>query len=304
MLSVAGATLRRTRNSFAYRSSGFCKLILAHWLPPRVVSKPAIRITYLTYAGGAYLPMLRESVASLANAWNRLPRLRVVSDGTLEPDRLRSELGFWPSPVEAFDWREFVPEARARGYGSLVRFADRVPMARKMLAVIASAFHGPTMYADVDVLWFRMPRLLSSGGAMDKPRILMSEDFQATYDSNLVPSVLPHLAEPPFYCAGILFANDDFLADCEMSNLFDYAAIHGDSVTEQTLLAEAAHQRGAEVLGSSEFALTDADRFILGPSFLGKPWAARHYIGQVRHLFWRDALALRIGVGSGMSSGR
>jgi hypothetical protein len=271
-------------------------LILANWSPPRVPAKPPLDVTYLTFAGEVHLPMLRESVASLANGWERLPRLRVVCDGTVAPENLRRNLSFWSSELEIFDWRDLTASVRVRGYEAMLRFAERVPMARKMVAVVATALGGPTIYADVDVLWFRLPRALLSDEKMRNPRIVMSPDFQPSYDANLVPKVLPHLASSPFYCAGILFANGDFLAACKIEHLFNYAAEKGIAVTEQTILAEVNHQLGGEVLSESEFALFDGDRFSLEPSYFHKPWVARHYVGQVRHLFWRDALALRVGL--------
>lgn len=297
MLGAFRAGIRRVRNSVAYRSSVPCRLILASWPPPRVPPKPPLPVTYLTFAGAVHLAMLRESIASLAQAWHGLPRLRIVGDGSIAPERLRRILRFWPAALEILDWRDLVAPLQARGYAAVLKFADRVPMARKLVAVVATAADGPTMYADVDVLWFRFPPALLRHASSANSNIVMSPDYQPSYDVDLVPAVLPHLAKAPFYCAGLLFANGDFLAACDTEHLLTYAAEHGVAVTEQTILAEANHQLGGGVWPATEFALSDHDRFSLGPSYIRKPWVVRHYVGQVRHLFWRDAMALRIGLG-------
>jgi len=296
MLGGAFSAFSRARNSIAYRSSGLYRLLLKAWLPRHVATKPPIDITYLTFAGAAHVQMLRESVSSLANAWERLPRLRVVGDGTVVCDTIRRTLSFWPAEVEVLDWSDLIDSVRGKRYEAVAQFAERVPMARKMVAIVASALNAPTLYADVDVLWFRTPRALIDHSILKNPGIVMSPDFQPSYDVDLVPRVLPHLADPPFYCAGILFAKGDFLGACKIEHLIQYAVQHGVALTEQTILAEANHQLGGEVFAASEFVLNDDDRFSLGPSFFRQQWVARHYIGQVRHLFWRDALALRLGI--------
>ena len=298
MQGIARAGIERIRNSLAYRLASPCRVILANWSPAHLSAKPAFPITYLAFSGVAQIEMLRESIASLALAWDRLPALRIVGDGTLVPEAVRDTLKFWPADIEVLDWRRLVAPVQARGYGKLIAFAERVPMARKLVAVVASALERPTMYADTDVLWFRFPQVLRMEDALSrKPRIAMSPDYKASYDDSFVPSVLPHLARPPYLCAGILFANGDFLSMCRMDDLLEHAAVRGIERTEQTIFAEADHQLGGEVFSAAEFALFDDDRFSLGPSFVRRPWVARHYVGQVRHLFWRDALALRAGFG-------
>ena len=119
------------------------------------------------------------------------------------------------------------------------------------------------------------------------------------YDAALVPERLPHLTRPPYFCAGLLYAAGDVLAACDVSELLDFAAERGIGVTEQTILAQADHLPGGRTWPEEEIALWEEDRASLGPSFRGCPWAARHYVGAVRHIFWRDALALRAGVRPG-----
>ncbi len=291
---------RRLLRSAAYRSSAlYRRTALALPLPkPRVRPAPEMmELTYLTLSGQRHLEMLRESLLSLCRSWPRLPRLRVVSDGTVDLQQARAALGWWPGPWELLPWDHVL--AGLDGQGSLARFAQRDAMGRKMAAVVTSAAEGPTLYCDVDLLWFRVPPTLEGLLAESSPRLVMSPDYQPSYDPELVPGTLPGLASPPFFCAGFLFAAGRFLDACDVGPLLDYAAERGIGVTEQTILAEADRQLGARTWPAGEIALDETDRFSLAPSFKGRTWAARHYVGQVRHLFWRDALALRLGLGPG-----
>lgn len=293
------APLRRLRDSAAYRSA-FAYRGLLDLLPAgRCEPKESLPLTFLTFGGAAHRSMLRECLLSLERVWPRLPRVRVVSDGSLDPQRVRRDLRHWKGEIEVLSWRDLTARLAAPRFATLVRFAERNAMGAKMAAVVASALEGPTLYCDVDVLWFRYPEtlqaLLAAAGASG-PRLALSPDCRPAYDPELVPSRLPELAAPPYLCAGLLFAEGDFLAACALWDLLEYAAEKGIGVTEQTILAEAHRQLGGRSWPESEIALFEADRTSLGLSFRDQPWAARHYVGPVRHLFWRDALALRAGL--------
>jgi hypothetical protein len=285
----------RAAHSLAYRSAWAYRR-LARALPVRRPGrKPEMPLTYLTFGGAVHAEMLRESLASLCRAWPALPRLRVVSDGSLTRTAAEELLEWWPAPWSFLSWEDFLPRLTD---SNLAAFARREPMGRKLAAVVGSALDGPTLYSDVDVLWFRFPasvdRLMSSAG----PTLAMSPDMQPMYDKALVPSLLPHLANQPFYCAGLLYAAGDFLHTRRTTGLLAYAAEHGTGVTEQTILAAVNHDLGAVSWPPDEVALLEDDRFSHAPSFINTRWAARHYVGQVRHIFWRDALALRLGIRS------
>jgi hypothetical protein len=291
--------LARLRDSLSYRSGPVYRRLLETLpSPASPTEKPELPLTFLTFGGDGHRPMLRECLLSLRRAWPRLPRVRVVSDGSLEPAATARRLAWWPGPLEVVDWRELAARLAARvdapRFAALARFAAREAMGRKMLAIVASALEGPTLYCDVDILWFRFPPTLDALLAAPGPRLAMSPDYQPMYDPALVPGRLPGLAHPPYFCAGLLYAAGDFLAACDVLDLLDHAAEWGIGVTEQTILAEADRQLGGAGWPANEIALSEEGRTSFGPSFRGRPWAARHYVGGVRHLFWRDALALRV----------
>ena len=294
-MSVANP-LSRARNSLAYRSGSLYRGLLERLPGPKTGGKPGLPLTFLTFGGAAHRLMLRECLASLGRSWPRLPRVRAVSDGSLDPERVAHDLAGWGGPFEILSWRDLAARLGAPRFASLVRFAERDAMGRKLAAIVASALEAPTLYCDVDILWFRFPPTLATLLGTPGTKLAMSPDSQPMYDPALVPGRLPELARPPYFCAGLLYAEGDFLAACEVADLLGHAAEHGIGVTEQTILAEADRQLGGAGWPEQEIALLVEGRTSLGPSFRGRPWAARHYVGAVRHLFWRDALALRTGL--------
>ena len=294
-MSPAGPFLR-LKQSAAYRSSVIWRALLRALPLPRVAAKPVLPVTFVTFGGAGHRLMLAQCLASVGLTWPRLPRLRVVSDGSLDPGTTARDLAWWPGPWELLSWRDLAPGLRERGHDALVRFAEREPMGRKMAAVAATALEGPTLYSDVDILWYREPAPLAELATRLAPQLVMSEDYLPAYDPALVPGHLPHLAAPPFYCAGLLFAHGDFLAAAGVADLLAEAAERGFGLTEQTIFAEADRRLGGSCWPRTDIALFEDDRFSLAPSFPGQSWTARHYVGAVRHLFWRDALALRLGV--------
>lgn len=295
----APSPLLRVKRSAAYRSGALWRALLCALPAPRVAAKPLLPVTFVTFGGAGHRLMLAQCLASLGLTWPRLPRLRIVSDGSLAADTTARDLAWWPGPWELLAWRDLAPGLCDRGHDALVRFAEREPMGRKMAAVVATALEGPTLYCDVDVLWFREPARLAELTGRPAPQLVMSEDCYPAYDPALVPGRLPHLAAPPFYCAGLLFAHGDFLEAAGVAELLAEAAERGFGLTEQTIFAEADRRLGGACWPRDEIALFEEDRFSLGPSFRGRSWTARHYVGQVRHLFWRDALALRLGIRPG-----
>jgi hypothetical protein len=291
--------LGRIKASLAYRSSGFWRAVADRWPIRPLAPKPALDLDFLTFGGAAHLGMIREALLSLARSWPALPRVTVATDSSLSPAAAAKALSWWPAPAPRFvEWRELVAPLRESSgrFRDLLRFAERDAMGRKLASVAALALGGDVLYADCDVLWLAVPPSLSTFRAGAGPRLAMSTDIAPGYDPALVPGRLPELALPPYFCAGFLYGRGDFLAAAGVLELLAVAAEQGIGRTEQTIFAEAGRRLGGERFPLSEVLLSDADRFTLGSSLRGATWAARHYVGQVRHLFWRDAVALRFGV--------
>jgi Nucleotide-diphospho-sugar transferase len=286
-------TLARLRASLAYRSSALYRaaarvLPVGSW-----PAKPALDFDFLTFGGIAHLGMIRETLLSLARAWPALPRVTVATDGTLSPAQALAALSWWPGePPRVVDWRQLVGTVVER-YPDLGRFAERDAMGRKMAAVASIALQGDVFYSDVDVLWLREPPSLAKFRDGKGVRLAMSTDIMPSYDKRLVPEILPDLSQPPYLCAGLSYARGDFLAAAGVEPLLRRAAEDGIGVTEQTIFAEADRRMGGECFPLEEIAIIVDDRVSLTSSVRRAEWSARHYVGRVRHLFWRDALAIR-----------
>jgi hypothetical protein len=248
-------------------------------------------------AGAAHLPLLEESLFSLVRSWSHLPRLTVIADSGLSADKLRQALGWWPDDfrIETVDSMLNV----AAGAGDLLaRLAARSAVGRKFVATVLSARSEPTLYCDSDILWFDDPRtsiqsLLSSSA----PVVLRaSTDYQKCYDASVERVSNTSIADPPFVNSGLVFLRGDLIASTDLADCLIAAGDHYDHFAEQTLFAIATKQLAAPLWSASTVACFQSDDQSLRVTYKGKQWLARHYVGPVRHLFWRDALALRMGV--------
>lgn len=283
--------IERLRNSWTYRSAGLYRR-LVRWRPIPVGPKPTQDLLYLTLGGAPHLDMMEASIRSLAATWNTLPRLRIVLADETPAGEVERRFAFWPARKEVVSWKS----AAAWGFGGLgkdlAQFAEREPMGRKMAAVLQAASEGAVLYADVDILWFREPESLTAWRSRPAPFLAMSTDMVAAYDPRVVEGWSQELASPPYYCAGVMFAAGvpEFLPDDYEA--LSLAAESGIGLTEQTLFAKWTRRSGGNRFPESEIFLSDSDRLARQPTHVGMPWAARHYVGPVRHLFWRDALQL------------
>ena len=299
----------RLQASLAYRSSAFYQWLAERWSIPKIPSRPPLHLDVLTLGGAAHLGMIREMLFSLAKSWPTWPRVTVATDGSLDAAEAQAALSFWPPETRprVVEWRELLEPLRdgRRETEDLLRFAERDAMGRKLAAAAALARAGDVLYTDVDVLWRGVPPSLDRWRGGSGPRLVLSTDIAASYDPALVPERLPELVAPPHFCAGFFYARGDFLAAAQVGDLLGFAAERGIGLTEQTILAEAARRLGGERFSLEEIALFEGDRYTLGPSVGKGTWAARHYVGQVRHLFYRDAISQRFrrAAASGQFSG-
>jgi hypothetical protein len=201
---------------------------------------------------------------------------------------------WWPAPVEiwladelqAFSDRNLPPHiamlCRNHVYGL------------KAAAIMRASLMGPMIYADTDVLWFRPPQqLLPDSSVGDRVWLRLQEDRQMAYDSRLF-GPWPFLEEEPHYCAGVMVASGDLRPAFEQITSPDVERIYETpgQFTEQTTFAALQRKIGSPALEADKAYISWEDRFTLRPRIFDKPWVLRHYVGPVRHLYWRDLLYL------------
>ncbi|HVE80299.1 MAG TPA: hypothetical protein VNA89_15650, partial [Gemmatimonadaceae bacterium] len=123
-----------------------------------------------------------------------------------------------------------------------------------------------------------------------------SRDYQPAYDLDLAGEDTALLASPPYINTGVTFLQGDLLAAIDLARPLRVAAERYNHFAEQTILALAARRLAAPTWAPSVVACFQDDHQSLAVTYRDRSWVARHYVGPVRHLFWRDALALRVGV--------
>lgn len=296
-MNDAPSLVARVRNSLAYRSGPLCERLLRQCadtpFDAETLAKEILPLTVVTMCGATHLLMLKQCLRSLARNWRKLPQLHVVSDGTITVEEIEQELSWWTTTKRVSHREEFVRHFEQAGPAAIARSARGHAMGAKLAIQLREAARGPILWCDADVLWFRhfdVERLMADPAV----KVKCSRDLTPSYDRELVDSTLPHLSSFPFCCAGLNFLHGDILRICDCDAMLRYMETRFDFFTEQTFFAEAAYQLRSEPFPLDEIALVTEDAQTLSPTFRGKGWTARHYVTPVRHLFWRDALCLRL----------
>ena len=178
----------------------------------------------------------------------------------------------------------------------LVSFAKQNPMGLKLAAILQIADLGkPLLCSDTDVLWLNSPLQSIEQMLSDNVEIHMSYDLGPSYDFNLMQKAqLDAISTQPYYCAGIMFIKSISKSHRTMiDNLLQILKKESGHMSEQTVFAYLQKQAGASLMLPEQYFLGYADQFSLKPVF-DQQCIARHYVGAVRHLFWRDAFAQKM----------
>lgn len=290
----SGSLWEKALRSLAFRSGPLLyRPLLARFPAPRFRERPGLGIPMLTMCGGQHLAMLEQALYSIALNWSEIPELTIVSDGTVEVDVVLRRLKWWPAELSARSWESDRDYHRAVGRPELGDYAERHPFGRKLSTVLATAEQRRFLWIDCDILFYAdfTPLIPESKG---RTEVMTALDWCYGYDPQLI-KVLPHLLTRPPVNTGVAIYQGNLYDTCELGALVERTAEYCDNFTEQTILAEAVFQTGEIAWDLNAIRIFDDDIYSLRPSFLGQGWLARHYVTNVRHLLWRDALALRVG---------
>lgn len=238
--------------------------------------------------------MLRASLWSLQQSSAELPRLIIACDATVSKPALSRMMKSWPGPIEIWSSEELQAFSSNNLPQQIQSLCRKHVYGLKAVAIMRASVTGPILYADTDVLWFRpSQQLLPKSPAGNRAWLRLQQDRQMAYDSRLVRS-WSFLLKEPYYCAGVLVANGDLreafdqIASLDMQDIFETPK----KFTEQTTFAALQKKIDAPPLDAEQAYLSWDDQLTLAPTFFGKPWVLRHYVGPVRHLFWRDVFFL------------
>jgi hypothetical protein len=282
------------KNSLAFRSALFFKVFCGITFLRKKASKEMSDLTLITLTGKKHTGLLTECLLSIYRSSSLLPKLAIISDGSISSEELEKKLNWWPGniniymPDEIFDYHKHRDE--------LLVFAKKNPMGLKMALILRFAELGPTFYTDTDVIWYK--DIHSLVPADQSIKIQMSPDYQPAYDENLI-SDKPYsdIKYSPWFCAGIMYAHGNLYNTLpEIKKLTLKAMIKSNHFSEQTIFAAANYFNGKSSWPIKEVTCFQSDQLTLKPSYIGQHWICRHYVGPVRHIFWRDAFFLRLGI--------
>jgi hypothetical protein len=284
--------------SYAFRCQGLYKFALGCFPRPQLrEGKDRLDILMLTMCGKKHLLMLECCLFSMGRFWKRLPALKVVSDGTMPKEKIAKKLSWWPQPVEVVDWGDYLTGRAAETRPELAAFAKKHVLGRKLLVLVEEAEKGPVLWCDSDILFYgdftcHLPHELPS-----RTFVFSTEEIGAGgYDPALLQEGLGYLTEKPRVNTGILLCAGNFYDECGLAPFVQkgLAACYG--VTEQTIMAHAVHQTGEVRWGTNVVEIVGTDQLYLSPVGVIHGGAARHYYsGFSQHMFWRDALGMRMG---------
>jgi hypothetical protein len=268
--------------------------ILSRWsikpLPPKLQSG----LCYLTIGSRTHWLMLRESMFSLYRSWEKLPTITVVSDGSWSAAEFYPVFSWWPGQVNVLSREQIIAQAHTAGERELARYAEASAYGLKLASIVLLARREPVLFVDADILWFADPAgLFGPTDFWAKPHGVRESNCYQHRD--LALRFCPKVLEPPFVNGGIVALHGEFLtSEILRAMVHEALADPKDGAFEQTIIATAVKRCGEffpEKLILVEF--DDVDRFRFR-DMQDEGYYSRHYVNWMRHLFYRDALKLRL----------
>jgi hypothetical protein len=231
-------------------------------------------------------------LGSIQKHFELIPHLYVFTDFGFPDSKLLDIKAIYPAEkLTIISAEECLQYYQKKGNALIKEFASKNPMGLKMAAVMQVLDLGlPVLYTDTDVLWLKNPINDINSLIENELNINMSFDYQAGYDLNLIEKAkLDIVLNQPYYCAGIMLIN--YLTEDQktaINEILPVAILESGHLTEQTIFAYLQKLTGLSKMSEEKYLLFYSDQFDIRPSF-PPSGLARHYIGPVRHLFWRDA---------------
>ena len=268
--------------------------ILSRWAITPLPAKTAAGFCYLTIVGRSHWLMLRESIFSLYRSWKELPSITVVSDGSWSKADFYTVFSWWPGKLEVVLGEQIIADAQAAGERELAQYAEASGWGLKLASIALLARREPVLFVDADILWFKDPSdLFGPSDCWGRPRGVRESNCHQRRDMAL--RFCPQALQPPFVNGGILALHGEFLPpEILRAMVREALADPEDGTFEQTIIASAVHM-GAGLLPAKvnlvEF--DDVDRF-RHRNMKREGYYSRHYVNWMRHLFYRDALKLRL----------
>lgn len=268
--------------------------VLSRWSIKPLPPKPESGLCYLTIAGRTHWLMLRESMFSLYRSWKKLPTITVVSDGSWLTADFYPVFSWWPGKINVLSREKIIADADAAGERELAQYAEASAWGLKVASIVLLARREPVLFVDADILWFADPAdLFGPTDFWAKPRGV--EEIHCYQHRGLALRFCPKVLEAPFVNGGIVALHGEFLPeDILRSMVHEALADPNDGTFEQTIIATAVHSgAGLMPTKTSLIAFDDIYR-TRHRNMRSEGYYSRHYVYWMRHLFYRDALKLRL----------
>ena len=205
------------------------------------------------------------------------------------------KLAWWPKSVAVRTPIEYQLEAEAcPGRPEIAEFSRRHVLGTKFAAMMCEAARGVVFWCDVDILFFQDLLTRTDGFSGAKPPLCASEDWLCGYDQRLARTIEGELHAMPWVNSGLVWMRGDVFKEADLAPALAFAIGGCNHFTEQTLIALATARVGKVLWTRKQILLDDSDQYDLRMPRYGASYLARHYLTPHRHLFWRDAMALRL----------
>ena len=279
--------------SLCFRIPILYRVLLTFRTPKFSIKNKNSQLNLVILSGKSQTDMLNQTLISIFKNFSTLPTIYLFLDKNCKSEEIKKKIKWaFDAGINFISAEECISYHRNKGNLLVAEFADKNPMGLKLAAILQiEELNIPLLYCDTDVLWFDDPTPKLIEFTKDpKLNMALSIDFQKSYDKNLlINGNLDILTLPPYYCAGILYIKTlTKNAKHNLNNLFQIVASKSNHFSEQTLFAYINRTEGDYHLDEDLFSIILDDVYSFIPK--NRPnLIARHYVGAVRHLFWRDA---------------
>ncbi|MFT3867254.1 MAG: hypothetical protein QM715_02040 [Nibricoccus sp.] len=265
-------------------------------------TKPAAEdFIAITMTDRKHALMCEQMLLSMQRTWSELPTVRLLVDdrhGSVNTKRLQRSYG---GLIQLVDWAHIIEHHKNRQRLELIEFAEGNLLGRKLAFILSEADQQKTLWIDNDILFFQdflplvqaQPDGVFVGATRDST--FGGSEKLASYAPGLARHLFQGDASVPSVNSGLTLASGCIYDAFQLAPLVKHTLDTREHsyFTEQTVIAWAALRSRKIIWDMQVVRLDDTDIYQLGPSPTDHSWRARHYTGNIRHLFWRDAFFLR-----------
>lgn len=281
--------LKKAKKSLSFRSGSLYRRLLHVFPIPKIKKNNKDEtLSLVTLTGSDHIDMLKECLYSICMSWNSIPDLYVISDGTLKSRQFERELEWWPSCKKLLNPKKCIEYVQKESMYGIHSFCQRYKKGLKIAGIsLVLQEVDKLIYCDTDVLWFN-----SVGPIVNfNQSMCMASDYQRCYNKE-VKGISQLYTHRPMNSGVMAFKKS---ADLSRSDETALKLAKADyEFSDQTFFAKLNLSLGGNIWTKNEVFIDNKDKHEIGPTFKGKNWTARHYVGPIRHLFWRDAFFLRL----------